>query len=310
MNLRFLETFIWLARLRNFRMTAEKLHTTQAAVSNRISTLERDFGVRLFERGTRGVTLTQEGTRALAHAERILKLAQRMQNDVADRSTLSGIIRIGVVESVVHTWLPDFLRRLGELYPRVIIELTSDTALPLCEQLLNGSLDLSLQTVPVAGDEIVNSELGRYAMQWVASPALALPPGPLDLPSLAAFPIISFPRNSVGHRAMEELFAEVSVDIVRINCIASVAAMIRLAQSGFGVAALPPAVILRELEEGTLRLLPVEQAFPEFSLIASCRSGPEHLLLDAIVRLVREVFRDYAAGAPAGFVLPPAAGWS
>ena len=53
MNVRFLETFVWLAQLRNFRMTAEKLHTTQAAVSSRIATLEQDFGVRLFDRGAR-----------------------------------------------------------------------------------------------------------------------------------------------------------------------------------------------------------------------------------------------------------------
>ena len=61
MNLRFLETFVWLAKLRNFRVTAEKLHTTQAAVSSRIATLEQDFGARLFDRGSREVTLTQDG---------------------------------------------------------------------------------------------------------------------------------------------------------------------------------------------------------------------------------------------------------
>ena len=66
MNLRFLETFVWLAKLRNFRVTAEKLHTTQAAVSSRIATLEQDFGARLFDRGSREVTLTQDGNRGYA----------------------------------------------------------------------------------------------------------------------------------------------------------------------------------------------------------------------------------------------------
>ena len=45
MNIRFLETFVWLAKLENFRLTAEKLHTTQAAVSSRIASLEEAFDV-------------------------------------------------------------------------------------------------------------------------------------------------------------------------------------------------------------------------------------------------------------------------
>src|SRR5206468_5886498 len=48
---------------------AEKLHTTQAAVSSRIATLEQDFGARLFDRGSREVTLTQDGTKVLVYAE-------------------------------------------------------------------------------------------------------------------------------------------------------------------------------------------------------------------------------------------------
>jgi len=86
MNVRFLETFVWLAKLRNFRMTAEHLHATQAAISSRISALEQEFGVRLFERGPRDVTLTQEGTKALAFAEQILKLNREMLASVSDRA--------------------------------------------------------------------------------------------------------------------------------------------------------------------------------------------------------------------------------
>ena len=61
MNIRFLETFVWLAKLENFRLTAEKLHTTQAAVSSRIASLEEAFDVRLFDRNTRSATLTPAG---------------------------------------------------------------------------------------------------------------------------------------------------------------------------------------------------------------------------------------------------------
>src|SRR5258707_1875315 len=81
MNLRFLETFVLLAELRNFRLTAERLYTTQAAVSSRIATLEQEFGVRLFDRGVREVTLTADGAKALVHAERMLRLMRERSEE-------------------------------------------------------------------------------------------------------------------------------------------------------------------------------------------------------------------------------------
>ncbi len=56
MNLRFIETFLWVARLGSFSAAAEKLNTTQASISNRIATLEAELGVKLFVREMRGRT--------------------------------------------------------------------------------------------------------------------------------------------------------------------------------------------------------------------------------------------------------------
>jgi hypothetical protein len=54
-NLKFLETFVWVARLKSFRLTAEKLFSTQASISSRIAALEDEMGVRLFVRDSKGV---------------------------------------------------------------------------------------------------------------------------------------------------------------------------------------------------------------------------------------------------------------
>jgi DNA-binding transcriptional LysR family regulator len=106
MNIRFLETFVWLARFRNFRLTAEKLNTTQAAVSSRIISLEESFGVRLFDRTTREVTLTPSGQKALTYAERIVKLGGDMKRDISNGNVIASVIRIGVIECIVHSWFP------------------------------------------------------------------------------------------------------------------------------------------------------------------------------------------------------------
>jgi DNA-binding transcriptional LysR family regulator len=290
MNVRFLETFVWLAKLRNFRMTAERMHATQAAISSRISALEQEFGVRLFERGPRDVTLTQEGTKALAFAEQILKLNREMLASVSDRSKVAGLLRLGVIESVVHTWLSDLLKRVREEYPNLTIELTSDTTANLSGHLINGNVDVALLTTNVTGSDAVNVPLGTLPM----SPSLNLSAQALSEAELAAFPIVSFARHSAPHGFLTGLFAASGETQVQINCVSSVAAIIRLVLDGFGIAVLPTAFVTNELESGRLQLLQVTHRIPALPLVASFRRSPDSLLCESITRLALQVVLDFS----------------
>ena len=85
MNLKFLETFVWVARLKSFRLTADKLFTTQASISSRIAVLEGELGVKLFLRDSRGVKLTPEGLKVLDYAERMLDTMQALKQSLETR---------------------------------------------------------------------------------------------------------------------------------------------------------------------------------------------------------------------------------
>ncbi|RFU49189.1 LysR family transcriptional regulator [Paraburkholderia sp. DHOC27] len=306
MNLRFLETFVWLARLRSFRLTAERLHATQAAISSRISALEQELGVRLFERGPKEVTLTQDGTKALPFAEQILKLNQAMLASVSDRSKVSGLVRIGAIESVLHTWLPELLTRIREEYPNLAIELTGETSSYLTTQLLNGQVDVSFQMTRVGGSDMVNLALGSLPMRWMASPNLNLAAQTLTEAELAAFPIVSFARHSPPHEFLERLFDASGEVEVQINCLTSVAAMVRIVANGFGVAVLPPALALRELDEGQLQLLQVTHRIPSLPLFAAYRRSVESLIPESISRLALNVMLEFSLKhGPEIALLPP-----
>ncbi|GAB2462017.1 MAG: LysR family transcriptional regulator [Comamonas sp.] len=297
MNLRFIETFVLLAELRNFRMTAERLFTTQAAVSSRIATLEQEFGVRLFDRGVREVTLTADGAKALVHAERMLRLMREMREDMLDKQAYAGVIRIGAIESIVHSWFPDFLALLQQRYPRLRVEIASDTTLHMSEQLAKGQLDVSLQAKPVAASAIANLSLGEFAMAWVGSPRLGIGDETLSLAELAAFPIMSFARGSEPYAVIEQLFSPFSADSgasPHLNCIASVATMIRVVCDGLGVAAVPPAIIQRELAEQRLRLLRVDREFPPLPLVACWRCDHQNPLAEAVAHAAEEVATAFA----------------
>jgi DNA-binding transcriptional LysR family regulator len=307
MNMRFLETFVWLAKLRNFRLTAEKLHTTQAAVSSRIATLEQELGVRLFERGDRAVTLTLDGSKALVFAERLVRTMHDMQGSLKDRTLYTGVVRIGVIESIIHAWFPQLMARIHQAYPELEIELAGDTTIKLIEQFNKGHLDVILHTDHVLGAGVQNLPLCDFPMCWVGAPSLKLQGELLTLEDVANFPILSFSRNSGPHRFLERLFAQHTAQGVHINCMTSVSAMVRLVSDGFGVAMLPPAIIQRELANGELQMLQVDTLMPAMQLVCSLRSGPEAPLLQQIGLEAQQTARDFASHLPAHVARLPSA---
>ena len=82
MNTRFVEAFLWAARLGSFRAASDRLHITQAAVSNRVASLEEDIGARLFERDARELRLTPVGVRLTS------RVRSAVSNPVSRRATV------------------------------------------------------------------------------------------------------------------------------------------------------------------------------------------------------------------------------
>ena len=170
MNLRFIEAFVWVTRLHSFRAASEKLNTTQTAISARIASLESDFGVRLFERDKRTVTLTHSGEELLKYAEELLGISARMMEAVADRASYGGTISIGAIETVVYTWLPDLLRRLRDSFTKVRVEIHSYMTANLHDELLKGNIDLALTAQSLSNASVENRRICEFEMRWVTSP--------------------------------------------------------------------------------------------------------------------------------------------
>lgn len=300
MNLRFVEAFLWVARLKSFKGAAERLHTTQAAISSRIATLEEELGARLFERGSRSVTLTQRGTAILPMAEQLLATAARMRSAAADATEFTGTLRIGVMETVVHTFLPALLKRFAADYPRVTVELHSDITPFLRDELLRGTLDCVLASEEIAEGSVESTRIAALPMAWAAAPALLPGASTLGFADLAAWPLITFHKRSVVYRDMLAVIGDPTG--LRINFSSSLAAMISLARNGFGIATLPLAVIERELAEGSLRALPVDPPLAPLPIVASVRAGGASGVTETFARLAAEIcapLNPPAAPAPA-----------
>ena len=304
MNMRFLLTFVWVARLGSFRLTAEKLSTTQAAISSRISVLETELGVQLFLRDSRGVNLTREGHKVLGYAEEMLATQQRLHQSLGLADSFAGRLRIGVMDTVIHSWLSELISALSRDYPQVEVELTADTALNLGEQLLKGQLDLIFQTDLLRADGVRNLQLASYPLSWVVARNGALDRSYTSLADLCQERLLTFSRHSRPHQDMLNFLHQQGIPAPRISCINSVAAIIKLVADGFGIGALPPVLVSRELQSGAMIALPIEAA-PGFSVYASWRAGAGLELNEAVVNLSQAVVAEYQRSvSPAHFVLP------
>lgn len=302
MNLRFLEAFVWVARLRSFKAAADKLSTTQAGISSRIATLEQQLGARLFERDRRSVTLTLQGTELLPLAEKMLELQARMREAAGQHSVMTGTLRIGVMETVVHTWLPALLSRFSRRHPNITVELNSDITPRLRDELLRGRLDVAFTTESISEGFIENRPIARLPMRWVGAPGLPLAPGTLRFADIAQLPIISFHRESTVYRSILQSATE-TADVraaLRINFFSSLAAMIELAKTGFGIAPLPAAVVQREVARGELVLLDVEPPLPMLPICASQRADPGSPVLDELIALSESAAAEFLADVSQG----------
>jgi DNA-binding transcriptional LysR family regulator len=301
MNLKFLETFVWVAKLKSFRLTAEKLFTTQASISSRIAVLESELGVKLFLRDSRGVSLTPEGLKVLDYAEQMMATMQGLKQSLETTSSKVGRIRIGVMDTVIHTWLSALVAELTDNFPRVEIELVADTALNLSDQLQKGFLDLILQTDLLRQETLRSLELASHPMGWIVASHSIYNRDYASLAELAQERIITYSKNSCPHQDVLSLMQANGVSAPRMNCVNSVSAITRLLRDGFGIGAFPPVLVSEELARGELTMLPMEQRPPNLQVVVSWRVGVE--LVEEIVALCQSVVGRYAQKVGEGLMV-------
>ena len=294
-DLRNIETFYWVATLGGFRTAAEKLHATQPAISQRVRALEEGLGVKVFDRDARGVALTAKGQELLPFAERMLRLRLEMLQAVRAETVIRGTLRLGVSETIVHTWLPRLMERLHDAYPALLMEIEVDTSTLLKEQINNHQLDLGFLLGPMTESHVYSLELCEYPLRWLASPRLALGPEPVSLRRIAEWPVITYPASTDPHREIRSMLRGASSDPVRMYGSAAISVIVRMAQDAIGTAVIAPVTAHRALEDGSLRMLEVDAPpLPSLRYTACWRHGPNDLLPRVVAQTALQVAREDA----------------
>ena len=145
MELRVLQYFLAVAREQNISAAAQALHLTQPTLSRQLRDLEEELGKPLMIRGSRKITLTEDGMLLRKRAEEILDLVGRTEKEIAQSDeSVSGDIYIGTGETDGVRQIVKTARQLQKSYPGILFHIVSGDAVDVCERLDKGLLDFGI----------------------------------------------------------------------------------------------------------------------------------------------------------------------
>jgi DNA-binding transcriptional LysR family regulator len=264
-----LAVFAAAAKAGGITKAAQTLHTVQSNVTQRIRRLELELGVPLFNRHSRGVTLTSAGVQLLPYAERINRLLVEAKLAAADGPTARGRITIGALESATAVRLPPVLAAYGAACPEVDIEIDTGTTAALVDAVLARRLEAAFVAGAVTHPELLAIPMVEEELVLVTAPRIA------GLDKLAAsagldpIKLILF-RSGCSYRTrLEALLAERGITNARRLEFGTLDGIIGCVGAGIGVTLLPRIVVARAASEGRVALhrLPAEAARIETVLI-------------------------------------------
>jgi DNA-binding transcriptional LysR family regulator len=203
-----LRTFVVVAREGSVTRASEALHLSQPAVSAHIKTMEEGLGLSLFERTPRGMSLTHQGERLLAKAERTLAAHQELMDEASrDRGELIGKLRLGAGTNSNNEAIGRLLTVLSERHPGVEVALKHGTSQQILADIRNGTLDAGLYNDPGRPDpDLATLEVSQFKIYLVAAPGVVAPSPRLDWASLAELPWIYPASSACCGRTAEDLF--------------------------------------------------------------------------------------------------------
>ncbi|WP_417829628.1 LysR family transcriptional regulator [Thalassospira sp.] len=240
-----------------FRAAAQKYNLSQSAISARVSALEKKLGIKLFDRSNRQVRLTAAGLRFVEEAQRLSRARDRIWQELTHPGELSGTVRIGVAETIVHTLLTDMLNKLKDDFPKVRFELSVDTSGQLSKTLEDDEIDVAIMLRESVPQGAVAAPLKPVELGWYCAETMELGEAPLSLSDLAGHAIVTFPKGTPPFREVESIFAAPDISQPTLHGSASLSTVQHLVAGGFGIGVLPSLMVKNAVWDEHVKPIPV-----------------------------------------------------
>ena len=237
MELYQLRTFVTVADVGNLTYAAERLFTSQPAISAHIKALEQELNVKLFDRTPKGMRLTTHGTVLIKKAHHVLNATNDLRIEASTLSgKLAGVVRVGLNTNPEFLKLSELHQYITTQYPQLTIQLAEGISVELLNEIRRGSLDGTfyfgnntlpeLESIPLIETTILIAAANKWQQQLKHATARDL----VKLPWIYPVPFCNY------HPFLDILFKYISERPERTADASSESSMNTLLRSGVGIA--------------------------------------------------------------------------
>lgn len=290
MDLRHLRIFVAVAEELHFGRAAERLHLTQPPVSLAIKELEEELGLRLFERSSRRIELTEGGALILRDARAALGRVEILRENArrAARGNV-GSLSLGTTTLPTFSFLPEVLRRFNQDFPDVQLSVVESTSDQILVSLEKGGFDVGCMfTMPIKVSGLSYRPLGRDPLIVAlpsAHPAARLDRVPLELLADEKFLVFERQAGPLMFDSMVELCMRHGFS-PKIFTARLMPTIISLVSASVGVALVPDC--LRVLQRAGVVYRPLAGASSLVEYGAAWRTEDDSPVVKAFVRYLPE----------------------
>lgn len=259
MELRNIKSFIKVAEFENFSKAAETLGYAQSTITTQIQLLEDELGVSLFDRIGKKVFLSEKGRQFLAYANSMAKLEEEALETISNTETPSGILQIGIIESIVFSTAKPILEEFLLKCPAVTLKVKIGTNLELLNLLEKGLLDaVLLLDSPIFRPELENIFTADTQIFFFCAPEHPFAGKNISPEQLKTETFLLTEQNCNYRDSFDKLMEKHAVPINYCIECGITSYIIDFVAKGMGISFLPDYCLATALRENKIRTFTVE----------------------------------------------------
>lgn len=260
MQIESLKVFCDLAETESFTKAAQINDVTQSAVSQQISSLERQFKSLLIERSKKKFRLTREGQVLYEYSKQIIQTFDALQSRLQEiKDIISGTIRVATIYSIGLHDLPPYIKKFLKEFPTVNVHVEYRRSNQVYEDVLGNVVDLGLVAYPQRDPKLEIVPLRKDRLVLVTHPDHPLArKSTVKLSEIAGHKFISFASDIPTRKAIDRILRDDLIEVQHVMEFDNIETVKRAVEIDAGIAIIPLGTILQEISKSTLAALEIE----------------------------------------------------
>ncbi|GAB3629882.1 LysR family transcriptional regulator [Pandoraea terrae] len=292
-SLRQLKVFMVVARSKNFSRAGAEIGLTQPAISRCINELETQLGLRLVDRTTREVALTDAGHTLAGSLDRVLDELEiaLLQTHGAEAKT-SGRVRVAAAPTVSATLMPKCLLASRARYPEISLALVDQVQRAVLGSVRAGDVDFGIVVAPQGADDLYGEALMSEPFCLVSRSDHPLASqAAVHWSELSGENLVLLDQGSGSRPLIDRALATQKVQCAVTQELGHVSTIFRMVQEGLGVSILPP-LALPLPENSALAVRPLLPAFERTIMLVRRKNRSLSPVALTVWELIKEVVRE------------------